>query len=75
MDDFNTKSLDYMAYLIARGHSAKLVKPEFNKVSEIPTHEGCNKVEKPFENSDIYINVQLKRSISISNHQSSYAFN
>ena len=47
MEDFNIKSLECMAYLVARGHSAKLVKPEFDTVSEIPRHEGCKKVEKP----------------------------
>lgn len=41
-----------MAYLVARGHSAKLVKPE---LSEIPRCERCTKVEKPFENKVIFI--------------------
>ena len=35
-----------MAYLVARGHSAKLVKSEFDKVSSIPRYEARKKVEK-----------------------------
>ena len=43
-----------MAYLGARGHSAKLVKPEINNVSSIPRHEARKKVEKSFENKVIF---------------------
>ena len=35
MEDFKIKS-EYMAYFVARGHSAKLVKSEFDKVSFTP---------------------------------------
>ena len=43
-----------MAYLVTKGHSAKLVKPEFNNVSSIPRHEARKKVEKFFENKVIF---------------------
>ena len=43
-----------MAYLVVRGHSTKLVKSEFYKVSSIPTHEARKKVEKSFENKVIF---------------------
>ena len=35
-----------MAYLVARGHSAKLVKSEFDKVPSILRHEAGKKVKK-----------------------------
>ena len=50
MEDFKIKSSEPMAYLVARGNSAKLVKSEFDKVSSIPRHEARKKVETFFEN-------------------------
>ena len=44
-----------MVSLIARGHSAKLVKSEFDKVSSIPRHESREITEKSFENKVIFI--------------------
>ena len=49
MEDFNIKSSEYIAYLVARGYSAKLVKSEFDKMSSVPKHEARKKVEKAFE--------------------------
>ena len=49
MEDFNIKSSEYIAYLVARGYPAKLVKSEFDKMSSIPKHEARKKVEKAFE--------------------------
>ena len=40
------KSSEYMAYLVDRGHSAKLVKSEFDKVSSIPRNEERKKEKK-----------------------------
>ena len=44
-----------MVSLIARGHSAKLVKAEFDKVTSIPRHESREITEKSFENKVIFI--------------------
>ena len=60
-----------MAYLIAMGHSAKLVKSEFDKVPPIPRHERSKKIEKSFE-GNIYINFQSQR---ISSYHLLLAFN
>ena len=51
MEDVKIKSSEYIAYLVAvaRRHSAKLVKSEFDKVSTITRLE-VRKVEKSFEN-------------------------
>ena len=54
MEDFKIKSSKYIAYLVASGHSAKLVKAEFGKVSSIPRHESRKKLEKYFENKVIF---------------------
>ena len=54
MEDFKIKPSEYMAYLVARGHSAKLVKSQFDKSSSIPRHEASKKVEKSFENKVIF---------------------
>ena len=53
MEDFTANSSEYMAYLVARGHSAKVVKSEFD-VPSIPRHELPKKVEKSFENKVIF---------------------
>ena len=54
MEYFKIKSSDYMAYLVARGHSAKLVKSEFDKLSSIPRHESYKRVEKSLENKVMF---------------------
>ena len=74
MENFKMKSSEYMAYLVARGHSAKLAKSEFDRVSPIPRHEAHKKVEKSFENKIIF-NFQSTMSQCVSNYQSSLAFN
>ena len=43
-----------MAYLVARGHSAKLVKFEFDQVSSIHRYEARIKVETSFKNKVIF---------------------
>ena len=43
-----------MTYLVASGHSAELVKFEFDKLSHQPRHKACKKVEKSFENKVIF---------------------
>ena len=48
MEDFKIKSPEYMAYLVARGHSAKLVKSEFDKVSSISRNEARKKKVENF---------------------------
>ena len=48
MQGFKKKSSEYMAYLVAKGNSAKLVKPEFVKVSSIAIHEARKKSRKLF---------------------------
>ena len=48
MQGFKKKSSEYMAYLVAKGNSAKLVKPEFDKVSSIAIHEARKKSRKLF---------------------------
>ena len=54
MEDFKIKSSELIAYLVPRGHSAKLVKSELDKVSSIPRHEARKKVAKSFENKVIF---------------------
>ena len=66
MEDLKTKSSEYIAYLVAMGHSAKLVKSEFDKVSSIPRHEALKKVEKSFENKVIFTSAFNPRSPSVS---------
>ena len=66
-----------MAQLVATGHSAKLVKSEFDKVSFIPRHEALKKVEKSFENKVIFTSTFNPRGpnvSNVSNYQSSFAF-
>ena len=55
-----------MAYLVARGHSAKLVKSEFAKVSSIPRHKADKKVEKSFENKVIIMTIFNPRGPNMS---------
>ena len=43
-----------MTYLVASGHSAELVKFEFDKLSNKTRHKACKKVEKSFENKVIF---------------------
>ena len=43
-----------MAYLVAMGHSANLVKSEFDKLPPIPRHDASKKIEKSFENKVIF---------------------
>ena len=50
-----------MAYLVARGHSAKLVKSEFDKVSSIPRYEAREKVEKSFENKLMFSQLSVPK--------------
>ena len=71
MKGFQTKSPEYiMAYLVARRHSAELVKSEFSEVSSIPRYEARKKVEKSFKNKVIFtstfnpeVPISLKFSI------------
>ena len=62
MEDFKIKSSEYMA----RGHSAKLVKAEFNKVSSIPRYEARKKVKKSFENKVICTSTFNPRNPNVS---------
>ena len=48
MEDFKIQSSEYMAYLVARGYSTKLLKSEFDKMSSMPRNEAHKKVEKCF---------------------------
>ena len=44
-----------MVSLIVRGHSARLVKSEFDKVSSIPRHKSREITEKSFEKTVIFM--------------------
>ena len=65
IEDFKIKS-EYMAYFVARGHSAKLVKSEFDKVSSAPRYEAHKKVEKSFENKIIFTSTLNQRGLNVS---------
>ena len=61
-----------MAYLVARGHSAQLVKSEFDKVPFILRHEAGKKVKKSFENKVMFLSTFNPRGPNVSqiiNHQ------
>ena len=66
MEDFKLKSSEFMAYLVAKGRSAKLVKFEFHKVSSIPRHEAGKKVEKSSENKVIFTSTFNPRDPNVS---------
>ena len=66
MEGFKIKSSELIAYLVPRGHSAKLVKSEFDKVSSIPRHEARKKVAKSFENKVIFTSTLNQRCPSVS---------
>ena len=66
MDNFKIKSSEYMVYLVARGHSAKLGKYEFDKVSSISRHEARKKVKKSFESKVIFTSTFNPRSPNVS---------
>ena len=55
-----------MAYLVARAHSAKLVKSEYDKVSSLPRHEARKKVEKSFDNKLIFTSAFNLRGPNVS---------
>ena len=55
-----------MTYLVARGHSAKLMKSQFDKVSSTPRYEASKKVEKSFENKVIFTSTFNPRGPNLS---------
>ena len=65
IEDFKIKS-EYMAYFVARGHSAKLVKSEFDKVSFTPRYKIHKKVGKAFENKVLFTSTFNPQGPSVS---------
>ena len=64
-----------MAYLVARVHSAKLIKSEFDKVSSIHRHEARIKVEIYFKNKVIFTSTFNPKSQCPLNFESLFVFN
>ena len=52
-DEYSLKSKEYMAYLVARGHSAEKVKSVFDNILAIPRKEARKKVIRSVNKNNI----------------------